>query len=93
MQSGEEEKLPDVMNSWSYEEFTSILGNVVEHCPVIAAAVWSNRPYTTIHHLQQEFSTTIDQLPLTGNYTTIIEPSIPGHILLHTTYSRNSVLL
>ena len=41
------------VNGLDYEEFIEVFGNVIEHCPVIAAAVWSYRPFSTAEALHE----------------------------------------
>ncbi|XP_078259172.1 2-oxo-4-hydroxy-4-carboxy-5-ureidoimidazoline decarboxylase-like [Rhinoraja longicauda] len=56
----------DVFNSMDYEEFVSKFGNVVERCPMIAAAVWSHRPFASLEALENTFGDFIDSLPPSG---------------------------
>nr|XP_006628087.1 PREDICTED: putative 2-oxo-4-hydroxy-4-carboxy-5-ureidoimidazoline decarboxylase [Lepisosteus oculatus] len=54
------------VNTLSYEEFVDIFGNVVERCPLIAAAVWSRRPFSTFPDLEASIAEFIDNLPVSG---------------------------
>lgn len=54
------------VNALSYEDFVDVLGNVVERCPIIVAAVWSRRPFVTFDDLEAAISEFIDALPLSG---------------------------
>lgn len=54
------------LNSLSYEEFVNIFGNVVEKCPLIAAAVWSKRPFPNLSALEAALHEFIDALPDSG---------------------------
>ncbi|MBN3309790.1 URAD decarboxylase, partial [Amia calva] len=54
------------VNSLSYEEFVETFGNVVERCPVVAAAVWSGRPFANSHDLEASIGEFIDSLPVAG---------------------------
>lgn len=53
-------------NDLSYEEFVNIFGNVVEKCPIVAAAVWSKRPFLSSTALQAAINEFIDILPQSG---------------------------
>lgn len=54
------------MNALSYEEFVDVFGNVVEKCPIIAAAAWSKRPFVTLHDLEAAIAEFIDALQHSG---------------------------
>ena len=56
----------DTVNELGYESFVSMFGNVVERCPVIAAAVWSLRPFPNIHKLHQALCMVIDGFSTQG---------------------------
>ncbi|KAI4807044.1 hypothetical protein KUCAC02_017822 [Chaenocephalus aceratus] len=51
------------VNALPYEDFVDILGNVVEKCPIITAAVWSGRPFLSLAALEAAISEFIDALP------------------------------
>lgn len=53
-------------NDLSYEEFVHIFGNVVEKCPIVAAAVWSERPFLSLTALEAAINQFIDVLPQSG---------------------------
>lgn len=55
------------VNSIDYEEFIEIFGNVVEHCPMIAAAVLSKRPFRDVNTMHREICLFIDALPSSGH--------------------------
>ncbi|XP_049421177.1 2-oxo-4-hydroxy-4-carboxy-5-ureidoimidazoline decarboxylase [Epinephelus fuscoguttatus] len=54
------------VNALPYEDFVNILGNVVERCPIITAAVWSRRPFLSFGDLEGAISEFIDALPESG---------------------------
>lgn len=54
------------VNALTYEDFVNVLGNVVEKCPLIAAAVWSGRPFLTLTALEAAIREFIDALPESG---------------------------
>lgn len=41
------------LNQMSQDEFVSVLGEVFEHTPMIAARVWQQRPFATVTDLHQ----------------------------------------
>lgn len=49
-----------------FGEFVDVFGNVIERCPLIAAAVWSQRPFSDLEDLEKHFSAFIDALPQSG---------------------------
>ncbi|ELR51748.1 2-oxo-4-hydroxy-4-carboxy-5-ureidoimidazoline decarboxylase [Bos mutus] len=52
------------VNSMDFGEFVDVFGNVIERCPLIAAAVWSKRPFSGLGDLEKHFFAFIDGLPL-----------------------------
>ncbi|XP_039110415.1 putative 2-oxo-4-hydroxy-4-carboxy-5-ureidoimidazoline decarboxylase [Hyaena hyaena] len=54
------------VNSMDFGEFVEVFGNVVERCPLIAAAVWSQRPFSDLDDLEKHFFAFIDALPQEG---------------------------
>ena len=54
------------LNSLNYEEFISKTGNVVEQCPVLAAALWKYRPFLSFEDLMRKLKQIIQSLPLSG---------------------------
>lgn len=54
------------VNSMDFGEFVDVFGNVVERCPVVAAAVWSQRPFRDADDLAEHFSAFLDTLPVPG---------------------------
>lgn len=49
-----------------FGEFVDVFGNVIERCPLIAAAVWSQRPFSGLEDLEKHFFAFIDALPPSG---------------------------
>ena len=41
-------------------------GNVVEHCPLAAGAVWASRPFSDVNDIHECVSTFLDSLPYHG---------------------------
>ncbi|XP_069859161.1 putative 2-oxo-4-hydroxy-4-carboxy-5-ureidoimidazoline decarboxylase isoform X2 [Dipodomys merriami] len=54
------------VNSMDFGEFVDVFGNVIERCPLIAAAVWSQRPFSGLEELEKHFFAFIDALPQSG---------------------------
>ena len=54
------------LNNLDYEQFINILGNVVEHCPLIAASVWSERPFSSPDEIMSAINVFVQGLPITG---------------------------
>ncbi|XP_007898798.1 2-oxo-4-hydroxy-4-carboxy-5-ureidoimidazoline decarboxylase [Callorhinchus milii] len=54
------------VNSMNYEKFSYVFGNVIEKCPLVAAAVWSKRPFKDILDLENNIEEFIDSLPQSG---------------------------
>lgn len=62
------------VNDLSYEEFVNIFGNVVEKCPIVAAAVWSARPFLSFPALEAAINEFIDVLPQSGRNERTFSP-------------------
>ena len=54
------------INRLNFEHFTDHLGNVIEHCPVLAAALWNQRPFDSVSHMVAELANIISDLPKSG---------------------------
>lgn len=54
------------VNSLCYEDFVETFGNVVEKTPLIAAAIWSYRPFTNLSELEARIVEFIDKLSESG---------------------------
>lgn len=54
------------VNSMGFGEFVDVFGNVIEKCPLVAAAVWSRRPFSGSEDLEKHFFDFIDALPRSG---------------------------
>lgn len=79
------------MNALSYEDFVDVLGNVVERCPIIIAAVWSRRPFVTFKDLEAAISEFIDALPLSGKEGILrCHPDLAGRDLRSGTLTQES---
>lgn len=56
------------VNQMNFEQFVIRFGNVVELCPLFAAAVWEKKPFKDVNHLVVCFHEFIDRLPSEGEY-------------------------
>ncbi|XP_004577619.2 putative 2-oxo-4-hydroxy-4-carboxy-5-ureidoimidazoline decarboxylase [Ochotona princeps] len=56
----------ETVNSMDFGEFVEVFGNVIERCPLVAAAVWSQRPFSDPADLERHFFSFIDTLPQSG---------------------------
>ena len=54
------------VNALCFEDFVAAFGNVVENCPLAAAAVWPQRPFASLAHLEAALGGFIDALPPSG---------------------------
>lgn len=54
------------VNAMDFGEFVEVFGNVIERCPLVAAAVWSQRPFSDREDLERHFFAFIDSLPQSG---------------------------
>ncbi|KAJ8785634.1 hypothetical protein J1605_007231 [Eschrichtius robustus] len=54
------------VNSMDFGEFVDVFGNVVERCPLIAAAVRSQCLFSDLEDLEQHFFAFTDALPQSG---------------------------
>ncbi|XP_078258519.1 2-oxo-4-hydroxy-4-carboxy-5-ureidoimidazoline decarboxylase-like [Rhinoraja longicauda] len=80
-----------ICNSMDYEEFVGKFGNVVERCPMIAAAVWSHRPFASLEALENAFEDFIDSLPPSGKVGILrCHPDLAGRDLVRGTLSSES---
>ncbi|XP_066281961.1 2-oxo-4-hydroxy-4-carboxy-5-ureidoimidazoline decarboxylase-like [Branchiostoma lanceolatum] len=56
----------EVLNKLNFEEFVEKLGNIVEKSPMVAAAVWSKRPFCSLQDVHKAIGDFIDGLPIYG---------------------------
>ncbi|XP_069559565.1 2-oxo-4-hydroxy-4-carboxy-5-ureidoimidazoline decarboxylase [Brachyistius frenatus] len=79
------------VNALPYEDFVDILGNVVEKCPIVAAAVWSRRPFVSSTALEACINDFIDALPESGKEGILrCHPDLAGRDLQSGTLTRES---
>nr|XP_020852910.1 putative 2-oxo-4-hydroxy-4-carboxy-5-ureidoimidazoline decarboxylase isoform X2 [Phascolarctos cinereus] len=58
-----------MVNSMDFGEFVDVLGNIIEKCPLIAAAIWSQRPFTDLADLEKHVFDFIEALPQSESNT------------------------
>ncbi|XP_054478768.1 2-oxo-4-hydroxy-4-carboxy-5-ureidoimidazoline decarboxylase [Anoplopoma fimbria] len=81
----------DTVNALPYEDFVDLLGNVVERCPLIPAAVWSGRPFSNLTALEAAISGFIDALPEAGKEGVLrCHPDLAGRDLQSGSLTRES---
>ncbi|KAK1884856.1 2-oxo-4-hydroxy-4-carboxy-5-ureidoimidazoline decarboxylase [Dissostichus eleginoides] len=79
------------VNALPYEDFVDILGNVVEKCPMITAAVWSGRPFLSLAALEAAIREFIDALPESGKEGILrCHPDLAGRDLQSGSLTRES---
>lgn len=59
------------VNSLDYIDFVLLLHNVVEDCPLCAAAVWKDRPFKSTLDLFEKICSFLDRLSDSSNNTII----------------------
>ncbi|KAM4606168.1 2-oxo-4-hydroxy-4-carboxy-5-ureidoimidazoline decarboxylase [Polymixia lowei] len=80
-----------IINALSYEDFVNILGNVVEKCPIITAAVWSRRPFANLAALEAAINDFIEALPESGKDGILrCHPDLAGRDLQSGSLTRES---
>ena len=54
------------VRTYDAEAFITKFGGVIEHCPMIAASVWAQGPFTDAHDLHQAICRLLDSMPSIG---------------------------
>ncbi|XP_037656200.1 putative 2-oxo-4-hydroxy-4-carboxy-5-ureidoimidazoline decarboxylase [Choloepus didactylus] len=79
------------VNSMDFGEFVDVFGNVIERCPLIAAAVQSQRPFSDLQDLKKHFFALIDALPQPGQEGILrCRPDLAGRELQRGTLAAES---
>ncbi|XP_003967981.1 2-oxo-4-hydroxy-4-carboxy-5-ureidoimidazoline decarboxylase [Takifugu rubripes] len=79
------------VNDLSFEEFVNIFGNLVEKCPIVAATVWSERPFGSFTALEKAIHDFIDHLPQSGKEGLLrCHPDLAGRDLQRGTLTQES---
>ncbi|CAO2630777.1 2-oxo-4-hydroxy-4-carboxy-5-ureidoimidazoline decarboxylase [Lemmus lemmus] len=80
------------VNSMGFGEFVDVFGNVIEKCPLVAAAVWSQRPFSGSEDLEKHFFDFIDALPRSGQEGILrCHPDLAGRDLQQGTLTAESL--
>ncbi|XP_067888934.1 2-oxo-4-hydroxy-4-carboxy-5-ureidoimidazoline decarboxylase-like [Heterodontus francisci] len=80
-----------VINSMNYEQFVDVFGNVIEKCPLIAAAVWTHHPFSSVCALEKQMGDFVDSLSRSGKEGILrCHPDLAGRDLLRGTLSPES---
>ncbi|KAM8977826.1 putative 2-oxo-4-hydroxy-4-carboxy-5-ureidoimidazoline decarboxylase [Pelodytes ibericus] len=81
----------NTVNALSFEEFVDIFGNIVEKCPMITGAIWSQRPFSSILELETHVYELIDSLPSSGKEGILrCHPDLAGRELTSGTLTSES---
>ncbi|XP_071989083.1 putative 2-oxo-4-hydroxy-4-carboxy-5-ureidoimidazoline decarboxylase [Engystomops pustulosus] len=81
----------DAVNSMSYEQFLDIFGNIIEKCPIITAAVWSRRPFSSFGEVEDGVHEFIESLPISGKEGILrCHPDLAGRELTSGTLTMES---
>ncbi|EGV93368.1 2-oxo-4-hydroxy-4-carboxy-5-ureidoimidazoline decarboxylase [Cricetulus griseus] len=79
------------VNSMGFREFVDVFGNIIEKCPLVAAAVWSQRPFSDLQDLENHFFAFIDALPRSGQEGILrCHPDLAGRDLQQGTLTAES---
>ncbi|EAX08423.1 ureidoimidazoline (2-oxo-4-hydroxy-4-carboxy-5-) decarboxylase [Homo sapiens] len=79
------------VNSMDLGEFVDVFGNATERCPLIAAAVWSQRPFSDLEDLEKHFFAFIDALAQSGQEGILrCHPDLAGSELQRGTLTAES---
>ena len=70
------------LNSLDFEDFISLTGNVVEHCPVLAGALWKHRPFLSFEDLMSKLKEIIQSLPISGTLQFLYRKNYKNHFYL-----------
>ena len=54
----------DELNQLNFQDFIGKTGNVIEHCPVLAGALWKQRPFQSFEDLTEKLRMIVHGLPL-----------------------------
>ncbi|XP_037135374.1 2-oxo-4-hydroxy-4-carboxy-5-ureidoimidazoline decarboxylase [Syngnathus acus] len=80
------------VNEVPYEQFIKVFGNVVEKCPIVAAAVCSQRPFADLEALETAIYDFIDALSESGKEGILrCHPDLAGQDLQAGTLTQESM--
>lgn len=54
------------VNAMDLDEFVEFFGNIIEHCPVLSAALWYHRPFRSPARFMEAMDDIVDRLPVEG---------------------------
>ncbi|XP_038617940.1 putative 2-oxo-4-hydroxy-4-carboxy-5-ureidoimidazoline decarboxylase isoform X1 [Tachyglossus aculeatus] len=79
------------VNAMDFGEFIEVFGNVVEKCPLAAAAVWGQRPFSSPADFERRLGDFIDSLPRSGQEGILrCHPDLAGPELQRGTLTKES---
>ena len=64
------------INGLSWEAFIQCFGNVVEHGPIVAGAIWGQRPFSNAAELHHAVCDFLDKLPCIGKQVFVAVKSV-----------------
>jgi len=70
----------DTMNAMDFDIFVEMFGNIMEHCYLITAALWTKRPFRSVSHILDQIDEVIRELPDSG-------------IFLHDSYRKTGEII
>ena len=56
------------MNAMDFDVFVEKFGNVIEHSALVAAALWTRRPFFSVKNVFDEIDKIVESLPLDGKF-------------------------
>ncbi|NP_001091261.1 2-oxo-4-hydroxy-4-carboxy-5-ureidoimidazoline decarboxylase [Xenopus laevis] len=81
----------NTINSMSYEQFLDTFGNIIERCPLVTAAIWSQQPFASVTELENRVFDFIESLPLAGKEGILrCHPDLAGRDLMRGTLTDES---
>ncbi|XP_040278545.1 putative 2-oxo-4-hydroxy-4-carboxy-5-ureidoimidazoline decarboxylase [Bufo bufo] len=81
----------ETLNSMNYEKFLDVFGNIIEKCPLITAAVWSRRPFSSFCEVEDNVYEFIESLPVSGKEGILrCHPDLAGRELSSGTLTMES---
>ncbi|XP_043189298.1 2-oxo-4-hydroxy-4-carboxy-5-ureidoimidazoline decarboxylase-like [Amphibalanus amphitrite] len=79
------------VNQMDFEQFIERFGNVVEHCPLAAGAIWASRPFSDVNDIHECVSTFLDSLPYHGRQAVLrVHPDLAGRVAQQGTLTSES---
>ena len=58
----------EAVNALDYDEFITRFGHVIEHCPLVVAAAWAERPFSSARDIHAAVVKVIDGFEPEGEW-------------------------